>query len=79
LPTVTSLAERFARTVAPASAANVLGGSGTQTSSQTSRCSTNPGTLVASNSSREPNGTVWLQSRIEVDVACAPGANWRRS
>ena len=43
LPIVMLLADRFASTVAPASAPNVLGGSGTQTSSQTSTCRTRPG------------------------------------
>ncbi len=79
MPTVTSLADRFAITVAPASAAYVLGGNGAQTSSHTSRPSTKPGTFFASNSSLVPKGTVWPSSRIDVDSACAAGANWRFS
>ena len=50
-PTVIGLPERLSRTVAPASAASELGGIGTHTSSQTSACTTRPGTSSAAKSS----------------------------
>ena len=57
-PTVIGLPERLASTVAPASAASALGGTGTHMSSQISTCSTRPGTSSAANSRSGPNGTV---------------------
>jgi hypothetical protein len=51
------LAERFASTVAPASAAKVLGGIGTHTSSQISTCIRKPATFSASKIRSLPNGT----------------------
>src|SRR5690606_40348469 len=66
LPIVTLLAERFASTVAPASAAYVLGGTGTQTSSQTSTKRAKPGTFSASKIRSLPRSeehTSELQSR----------------
>ena len=50
------LAERFSSTVAPASAPSVLGGIGTQRSSQISAWTTRPGTSSAANSRSGPNG-----------------------
>src|SRR5665647_2362881 len=55
--TVIGEPERFASTVAPASAACADGGTGTHMSSQTSTCSVSPSTSAASNSRRDPNGT----------------------
>ena len=52
------LADRLASTVAPASAACELGGTGTQMSSQISACTTRPGTSSAANSRSVPNGAV---------------------
>ena len=43
-PTVIGLPERLSSTVAPASAASLLGGTGTHRSSQISACTTSPGT-----------------------------------
>ena len=55
--TVIGLPERLASTVAPASAASALGGTGTHMSSQTSTCSRSPGTSAASKIRSGPNGT----------------------
>jgi hypothetical protein len=51
------LADGFATTVAPAIVANVLGGTGTQRSSQISTASTKSGRSDAANSRSAPNGT----------------------
>ena len=55
--TVIGLPDRLASTVAPASAASALGGTGTHMSSQISTCSFRPGTSVASKTRSGPNGT----------------------
>ena len=52
------LADRFASTVAPASAPYVLGGIALQTSSQISTWTLKPGRSVALNTRSAPNGTV---------------------
>ena len=57
--TVIGLPEMLASTVAPASAAPALGGTGTHMSSQISTCSARPGTSVARNTRSLPNGTSW--------------------
>ena len=76
---VTLEADRFTRTVAPASAARLDGGTGTHTSSQISACSTNAGTLVAWNISRVPKGTTTPPMDTSVANACAAGWNCRAS
>ena len=62
-PTVIGLPDRLASTVAPASAASALGGTGTHMSSQISTCSTRPGRSVAAKSRSGPNGTSRLARR----------------
>ena len=56
LPMVMLLADRLASTVAPASAAAELGGTGTQKSSQISACTTRSGRSSAANSRSVPHG-----------------------
>jgi hypothetical protein len=73
------LAERLASTVAPASAAQLLGGIGVHTSSQISTCSANPSTFSASNSRSLPNGTSCPHTCTSVNGASAARANQRRS
>src|SRR5437867_1303223 len=74
LPTIELLAERFARTVAPAIAASVLGGSGTQTSSQISICNAKSGQFAARKMRSLPKGAVLPRTRtcrsraLEADV-----------
>jgi len=79
LPTVTFEAERFASTVAPASAASVPGGTGVHRSSQMSVCSTKPGRWGAAISTSVPNGTRSPRSVISRARAWAAGWNQRRS
>ena len=72
-------AERFASTVAPASAASVDGGSGDQRSSQISTWRQKPGRSGVSNSRSVPNGASW-PSRVTVsETASKPEVNWRFS
>ena len=75
---VIGLPDRLASTVAPASAASALGGTGTNMSSQISTCSTKPGTSVAANSRSGPNGTSASPIRIAPRTS-SPAAIWRRS
>ena len=77
-PIVIGLPERFASTVAPASAASADGGTGTHMSSQISTCSTNPGRSSALNSRSGPIGTS-TPATSTVPAASSPGATWRRS
>ena len=58
LPMVMLLADKFASTVAPATAASPLGGLGTQTSSQISAWTIRPRMSDASHNRSVPNGTV---------------------
>ncbi len=67
-PTVIGLPDRFASTLAPASAASLDGGTGTHRSSQTSTCSTNPATSSAANSRSAPNGATCPASPISPDA-----------
>ncbi len=73
------LADRLAITVAPASAARVLGGSGTQRSSQISTPSTKPGRSSASNSRSVPNGARVPATAIVSPTRPTPEANCRAS
>ena len=73
-PMVIGLPDRFASTVAPASAAVALGGTGTHMSSQISTCRTNPGTSSAVNSRSGPNGTS-APARWIVPRRSSPGAD----
>ncbi len=75
---VIGLPDRFASTVAPASAAVALGGTGTHMSSHTSTCRTKLGTSSAANSRSGPNGTSAPARRI-VPRWSSPGPTWRRS
>jgi hypothetical protein len=77
-PTVIGLPERLASTVAPASAASADGGIGTHMSSQTSTCSTKPGTSEAVKSRSGPIGTSVSPIRI-VPLTSSPAPIWRRS
>src|SRR5262249_30169910 len=79
LPMVMLLAERFASTVAPASAPQVEGGIGVQTSSQISTCSENPAKSAASKTRSLPNGTSWSSSLTTDRIACVAEANCRFS
>ncbi len=71
--TVIGLPDRLASTVAPASAASALGGTGTHMSSQTSTWSARPGTSVAANSRSGPNGTVVPPRRDRPAALVVPG------
>ena len=75
---VIGLPDRFASTVAPASAAVALGGTGTHMSSHISTCRTKLGTSSAANSRSGPNGTSTPARRI-VPRWSSPGPIWRRS
>ena len=76
---VIGLPEMFTSTVAPASAASALGGTGTHMSSQTSTWTTSPGTSVARKSRSGPNGTEVPPTLIVSPRRSSPGAKWRRS
>ena len=78
-PIVIGLPEMLTSTVAPASAASALGGTGTHMSSQTSTCTTSPGTSSAENSRSGPNGTSAPSRRIVDPARSSPGAICRRS
>ncbi len=75
LPTVMLLADRFASTVAPASAPNVLGGIGTQTSSHSSTCNAKPGRSLAAKTMSLPNGTVCPSSSTSLPIASRAARN----
>ena len=77
--TVIGLPERLASTVAPASAASALGGTGTHMSSQISTCRSSPGTSSARKIRSGPNGTSTPFSVIVAPCRSSPGANQRRS
>src|SRR5204862_4550341 len=79
LPTIELLAERFARTVAPAIAASVLGGSGTHTSSQISMCNARSGQFAARKMRSLPNGAILPRTRMCRSTALEPDVNWRFS
>ena len=72
-------ADRLPSTVAPASAARVLGGTGTHRSSQMSTCSMKPGRCRARSRTSVPNGTSCPSSRIVVARAASAGWNQRSS
>ncbi|MNT03851.1 hypothetical protein D3C71_1816800 [compost metagenome] len=73
-------ADRFTSTVAPASAANDDGGTGTQTSSQISTWKRKNGMFSISNSSPAPKGTVAPSSEMRPSVGAQSAAlNWRAS
>jgi len=65
--------------VAPASAPNVEGGIGVQTSSQISRYAANPSRSVASKTRSVPNGTSCPSSPTSRAIAAAPEVNCRFS
>ncbi len=71
--------EMLASTVAPASAASWLGGTGTHRSSHTSTCTTKPGTSVARKSRSGPKGTRSPATSMVWPRWSSPGAKWRRS
>src|SRR5688500_3791245 len=79
LPTVMLLADRLASTVAPAMAAQLLGGMGVHTSSHTPTCSAKPSTLVAANTRSLPNGTTFPAMLTSPNHDSAARANQRRS
>ncbi len=78
-PMVIGLPERLARTVAPAKASPLEGGTGTNMSSQSSTPMVRPRTSEASNSRSVPNGARCPATVISRSVIPAPEANWRRS
>ncbi len=73
------LADRLASTVAPASAACELGGTGIQMSSQISACTTRPGTSSAANSRSVPNGAVSAPTAISPPTIPSPTTKCRGS
>ena len=77
---VIGLPERFASTVAPASAASALGGTGTHMSSQISTCRTKPGTSLGGEQQVGPERDVRRPAeRGSSPRTSSPGAIWRRS
>ena len=69
----------LASTVAPASAAWALGGTGTHMSSQISTNSARSGTSADRKIRSGPNGTSWPATRIDSPRWSAPEANHRAS
>jgi hypothetical protein len=78
-PMVIGLPERLARTVAPASARPLDGGTGTNMSSQISTPTVSPSTSAARNSRSVPNGARRPATGISSPATLRPEANWRRS
>ena len=79
-PTVIGLPDRFTSTVAPASAASELGGTGTHRSSQISTCTTRPGTVRARRrAGRGRTAPPCRRPRSSPRAGRRPGAIWRRS
>ncbi len=76
---VIGLPDRFASTVAPASAASELGGTGIHKSSQISAWTIRSGRSAQANSRSGPNGTVCPAKRISPPAQPSPEANWRGS
>ncbi len=72
LPMVMLLAERFISTSAPAKAAWLEGGTGTQMSSQISTWKINGTVPVERNSMSVPNGTSWPASLTRLSTVLAP-------
>ena len=77
--TVIGLPERLASTVAPASDASALGGTGTHMSSQISTNRCRPGTSVARKIRLLPNGTSFPVTSTRAPRRSSPGAYHRRS
>ena len=77
--TVIGLPDRLASTVAPASEASALGGTGTHMSSQISTNNEKPRRSVAVKIRSGPNGTSRPPRRIVEPRRSSPGANQRRS
>ena len=78
--TVIGLPDRLASTVAPASAASALGGTGTHMSSQISTCSARPGTSVGREDQVGAERHLGPADRDGARRAGRrPGAKWRRS
>ncbi len=71
---VIGLPDRFAMTVAPASAASAEGGSGIHMSSQISTPSTRPGTSSAAKRRSVPKGAAIPPARMSPDGAPSPDA-----
>ena len=78
-PMMMLLALRFPMTVAPASAAYVLGGTGAHRSSQISTCSERPSRSVASKIRSRPNGTFSPRIVTARATASRPDVNCRFS
>ena len=79
LPMAMLLADRFNKISAPASAAAVEGGSGTQTSSQISICAVKGTEPQDLNRRSVPNGTDCPPTSIAALRIAAPDAKWRPS
>ena len=79
LPMVMLLADRLTSTSAPASAAWLDGGTGTQMSSQISTWKVTGTVPVERNSRSVPNGTSWPASLILLSMTLAPETKWRFS
>ena len=76
---VIGLPDRFASTVAPASASPLDGGTGTNMSSQISTPTVRPGTSAAANSRSVPNGATCPATSMDRPTMPSPEANCRRS
>jgi len=79
LPMVMLLADRLTRSSAPARAAWLDGGTGTQMSSQISTWKVSGTEPVERNSRSVPNGTVWPANTISCSMTLAPDTKWRFS
>ncbi len=79
LPMVMLLAERLTNSSAPARAAWLDGGTGTQMSSQISTWKVKATEPVERNSWSVPNGTAWPASSISCSTTLAPETKWRFS
>ena len=78
--TVIGLPERLASTVAPASAASALGGTGTHMSSQISTCSRRSGRSVGGEDQvGAERHLVAARRGSSLPRRSSPGAKWRRS
>src|SRR5262249_61629579 len=79
LPMVMLRAERLINTSAPARAAWLEGGTGTQMSSQISTWKVSGTPPVERNSMSVPNGTSWPPSLMESSTVLEPETKWRFS
>ena len=79
LPMVMLLADRLTSSSAPARAAWLEGGTGTQMSSQISTWKVKGTVPLERNNMSVPNGTSWPASRMLLSMTLAPETKWRFS